>query len=82
MANELLENLEKLHTTELGVVRIKRNLGLMTDDVISWCKEKIRRTEEKSITRKGKNWYIKTDGCTITVNAYRCTVITAHRETK
>jgi len=64
MKNELLENLERL----------------MTDDVISWCKEKIRRTEEKSITRKGKNWYIKTDGCTITVNAYSCTVITAHRE--
>lgn len=80
MANELLQNLEKLHTTELGVVRIKQNLGLKTDDVISWCKEKIRSAEEKSITRKGKNWYIKTDGCTITVNAYSYTVITAHRE--
>ena len=80
MTNELLENLENLHTTELGVVRIKRNLGLETDDVISWCKEKIRSAEEKSITRKGKNWYIKTDGCTITVNAYSCTVITAHKE--
>lgn len=80
MKNELLENLEKLHTTELGIVRIKRNLGLETDDVISWCKEKIRSAEEKSITRKGKNWYIKTDGCTITVNAYSYTVITAHKE--
>ena len=80
MANELLQNLEKLHTTELGVVRIKQNLGLKTDDVISWCKEKIRSAEEKSITRKGKNWYIKTDGCTITVNAYSYTVITAHKE--
>ena len=80
MTNELLENLEKLHTTELGAVRIKRNLGLETDDAVAWCKEKIRAAEEKSITRKGKNWYIKTDGCTITVNAYSCTVITAHRE--
>ena len=34
MTNELLENLEKLHTTELGVVHIKRNLGLETDDVV------------------------------------------------
>ena len=80
MTNELLENLEKLHTTELGAIRIKRNLGLETDDVISWCKEKIRAAEEKSITRKGKNYYIKTDGCTITVNAYSYTVITAHKE--
>lgn len=79
MMNELLQNLEKLHTTELGVVRIKRNLGLETDDVISWCKEKIRSAEEKSITRKGKNYYIKTDDCTITVNAYSYTVITVHK---
>ena len=79
MTNELLENLEKLHTTELGVVRIKRNLGLETDDVVDWCKEKIRSAEEKSITHKGKNWYIKTDGCTITVNACSYTVITAHK---
>lgn len=82
MTNELLENLEKLHTTELGAVRIKRNLGLETNDVVSCCKEKIRSAEENSIARKGKNWYIKTDGCTITVNAYSCTVITAHKETK
>ena len=80
MTNELLENLEKLHTTELGSVRIKQNLGLETADVISWCKEKIRSAEKNSITRKGKNWYIKTDICTITVNAYSYTVITAHKE--
>lgn len=110
MTNELLENLEKLHTTELGVVRIKRNLGLETDDVVAWCKNAILTAaknieneetgggetcktvyNEKSsnansknsinkIFRKGKNWYIKTDDCTITVNAYSCTVITAHRE--
>ncbi|MEN7719222.1 conjugal transfer protein, partial [Clostridioides difficile] len=27
MANELLENLDRLHTTELGVIRIKKNLS-------------------------------------------------------
>ncbi|HAQ3718156.1 TPA: conjugal transfer protein, partial [Enterococcus faecium] len=26
MENELLENLGRLHTTELGVIRIKKNL--------------------------------------------------------
>ena len=39
--NELLKNLDKLHTTELGVERIKRNLSLDTDDVVDWCKAKI-----------------------------------------
>lgn len=94
MTSELLENLEKLHTTELGVVRIKRNLGLKTDDVIDWCKDTILSAaknieKEKSgendgksankIFRQGKNWYIKTDGCTITVNVHSYTVITAHK---
>ncbi len=77
--NELLKNLEQLHTTELGVVRIKRNLSLETDDVIEWCKAKIN-ADSAVITRKGKNWYVNTDGCIITVNAYSYTVITAHKE--
>lgn len=41
MANELLENLDRLHTTELGVIRIKKNLSLNVENVIEWCKEKI-----------------------------------------
>ena len=36
--NELLGNLDKLHTTELGAERIKRNLSLDTADVVDWCK--------------------------------------------
>lgn len=31
---DLLNNLDKLHTTELGVVRIKRNLSLNVDEFI------------------------------------------------
>ncbi len=77
--NELLKNLKQLHTTELGVARIKRNLSLETDDVIEWCKDKIN-ADNAVITRKGKNWYVNADGCIITVNAYSYTVITAHKE--
>lgn len=76
---ELLKNLDKLHTTELGVVRIKRNLSLETDDVVLWCKTKIN-SDYAVITRKGKNWYVNVDGCIITVNAYSYTIITAHKE--
>ena len=54
--NELLKNLNKLHTTELGVVRIKRNLSLDTDNVVEWCKDKIHFTNAV-VTRTGKNWY-------------------------
>lgn len=75
--NKLLMNLDKLHTTELGMIRIKRNLSLETDDVVSWCKTRIS-SPNADIIQKGKNWYIKTDGCTITVNAHSYTIITAH----
>lgn len=77
--NELLKYLDKLHTTELGVVRMKRNLSLDTDDVVSWCKTKIS-SANAVITRKGKNWYVNVDNCIITINAYSHTIITAHKE--
>lgn len=54
---ELLKHLDKLRTTELGVVRIKRNLSLDTEDVLGWCKEKIA-LDYAIITRSGKNWYV------------------------
>ena len=76
---ELLNHLEKLHTTELGVVRIKKNLSLDTDDVVAWCKDKIG-SAQAIITRSGKNWYINVDNFVITVNAHSYTIITAHRE--
>ena len=81
MKNELLENIEKLHTTPMGVDRIRRNLSLGDDvkDVVVWCRQKILDTNV-DITRQGKNWYIKIDGCIITVNVYSYTIITAHKE--
>jgi hypothetical protein len=74
-------DVNKLHTTELGKERIKRNLGLDTDDVVNWCKQKIQDTNS-DIFRKGKNWYINIDNCVITVNAHSYTIITAHTNKK
>ena len=78
-SNELLQNLDKLHTTPMGVDRIRRNLGLGVDipDVVAWCKKQIE-SSAAAITSKGKNWYCRIDGCVITVNAYSYTIITAH----
>ena len=74
----LIQNLDKLHTTEMGKDRIRKNLDLDTDDVVLWCRKKISDSKS-NIFRKGKNWYITIDNCIITVNAYSYTVITAHK---
>ena len=79
--NELLANLDKLHTTELGSGRIKKNLSLDTEDVVGWCRDKIY-SADAIITRNGKNWYVNVEGCIITVNAYNYSIITAHKERK
>lgn len=76
--NNLLINIDKLHTTELGVTRISTNLSMHDIDVVHWCKCKIL-SKHSSINRKGKNWYITIDSCVITVNASSFTIITAHK---
>lgn len=75
--NGLLKNTDKLHTTELGAERIKRNLSLDTDNVVEWCKTKVT-SPGALITKNGKNWYVKSDNCIITINSYSYTIITAH----
>lgn len=74
---ELIEHLDKLHTTERGIGRIKKNLFLEVEDVVKWCREKILNPNA-IIIRRVKNWYIDIDNCEITVNAHSYTIITAH----
>ena len=78
MTNALLENLDRIHTTEMGVDRIRRNMSLGDIDVVSWCKEKIL-DKNSEIERRGKNWYVQDNECIITVNASSYTIITVHR---
>ncbi len=79
MEDTLIRNIDKVHTTEMGIDRIKRNLGIDDIDVVAWCKEKIL-DKDSIIEKQGKNWYIHIDGCVITVNASSYTIITCHKE--
>ncbi len=79
--NDLINNISNLHTTPMGVERIKKNLGLSDSDPVEWCKERIL-SKNAEIELKGKNWYITVRepiSCTITVNKYSFTIITAHK---
>lgn len=73
----LLSNIDKLHTTEIGIDRIKRNLEINTENVVKYCKEKIL-DNNCNIYKQGKNWYCEVDNIIITVNSYSYTIITAH----
>lgn len=75
----LFDNIDRIHTTAMGVDRIKKNLSLNEVDVVEWCKSKIM-SKKAEISKQGKNWYICIEGCIFTVNASSYTIITAHKE--
>lgn len=88
MANEtaddkesLIANARKIHTTELGAMRIAKNLRLdfggKKSEAADFCVKKIC-SPNCQISRRGKNWYCRVDGIEITVNAHSFTIITAH----
>ena len=74
----LIDNIELVHTTEMGIDRIKRNLKLDTNDVVEYCKQKVL-DKNCRIYRQGKNWYCEIEDIVITINAYSYTIITAHK---
>ena len=65
----------KLHTTELGKVRIKRNIGLEIDELLAWCAQ----SDFNNIEQKGKNCYVYADDFVLTINVKSHTIITAHK---
>jgi hypothetical protein len=76
--NDLFKNINKIHTTPLGITRVKKNLELETIDVVNWCKKKINNAD--NIIRRGKNWYVHKENTIITINANSYTIITAHKK--
>lgn len=77
--NILLDNIDKVHTTEMGVDRIKKNLGLTDIDVVAYCKEMVLN-KDCNIYKQGKNWYCEINNAVITINSYSYTIITAHKQ--
>lgn len=73
----LLDNINKIHTTEMWIDRIRRNLKTDTVDVVEYCKNKVLG-EICHIYKQGKNWYYKVENIKITINSYSYTIITAH----
>jgi hypothetical protein len=75
--NNLLKNLEKIHTTRMGIERIRKNLNIENGNIVLFCKNII--VNDQSICyEKGKNFYCELDNVKITINLSSFTIITAH----
>ena len=77
MKELLITNIDKIHTTILGIDRIKRNLKI-NQDIILFCKN-ILLNNLSIVTKNGKNYYLKYKNIVITINSYSYTIITAHK---
>ena len=77
--NILLKNMDKVHTTQMGIDRIKKNLGLTDEDAVKYCKDLVL-SKDCVIYKQGKNWYCEVKGMVITINSYSYTIITAHKK--
>ena len=73
----LIKNIDKIHTTKIGVDRIKKNLKLENINIVEYCKNKIL-DKNCNIFKKGKNWYCEVDNIIITINYSSYTIITAN----
>ena len=77
MKKELLDNIDEIHTTKMGLDRIKNNLKLDNTDVVEYCKKVV--LDKNCVIRVcGKNYYCEFDNIIITINKYSYTIITAH----
>ena len=76
--NILLENTDRIHTTEMGIKRIQKNLGI-SDEPVSYCISKLKQ-DDSIVTKEGKNYYVSADDCIITINSSSFTIITAHKK--
>ena len=73
----LLENINKIHTTEMGVKRIQKNLEI-NEEPVKYCILKLKKNDSK-VKKEGKNYYLYADDCIITINSNSFTIITAHK---
>ena len=77
-SDTFFSNIDRVHTTDMGIGRIKRNLKLDVDDaqVVDYCIALMKDYDE--IIVKGKNYYVHVGDIIFTVNRNSFTIITAH----
>lgn len=71
----------RLHTTVMGAERLRRNLGLhdLSDNELMTAIRQLVSDPAATIERRGKNYYVTSRHCLVTINASSHTVITGRR---
>ncbi len=75
---DFLLNIDNMNVTHEGLIRIKESLNLSIEDIVEFCKKKIKDAN-CTISREGKNWICITDGIKIIVNACSNTIVTVKK---
>lgn len=76
----LIDNISKLHTTDIGAKKIKTNLKIDIDNkeyLVEYCKKYIL-DNNSHIYQQEQNCYVVTSGIKITINLNKYTIITAN----
>ena len=72
----LLAALPRLHTTPLGLTRLRHNLCLSEDtDPVAFCRDLLSR-EDCTVLHLGKNLYCRAENVLLTIHARSYTLIT------
>ena len=75
----LLAALPRLHTTPLGLTRLRHNLCLSEDtDPVAFCRDLLSR-EDCTVLHLGKNLYCRAENVLLTIHARSYTLITGRR---
>lgn len=74
---EFLSNVDKISIKAETIIRIKNNLSFDNEDVLEFCKNKIKDSK-CNVYRIGKNWYCEIENIRIIVNACSYTVVAAN----
>ena len=67
-----------MNTTSKGLIRIQESLSSDIEDVVEYCKNKIRDKNCK-ISKEGRNWICITDDIKIIVNSCSNTIVTVKK---
>lgn len=83
--NNLIKNINLIHTTEMGYQRIIKNVGIFDKNIqknrefiLNFCKQ-IIKNPKSNITIAGKNYYVSNNDVTLTINRHSFTIITAKK---